>query len=154
MNYTPMYQPYQYPVFASQTRPGAFGQAGGYPGTALPAQNAPAPVSGPQAGGFLVQPVTSREEALAVIADPMAAGVLMPDLGHGVIYLKRFNSQTGASDFGEFALTAPRQEPAAQPAEELVTLSVFNSTVERLREEIAAAKKTTGKAVKKDDPDE
>lgn len=57
--------------------------------------------------GFICRPVTSREEALATPCDFMAAGVIMPDMAHGMIYLKRFNSQTGASDFADFAYTPP-----------------------------------------------
>lgn len=52
---------------------------------------------------FSCKPVTSREEALAMQTDFLAAGTIMPDLSHGVIYLKRFNPNTGASDFIEFA---------------------------------------------------
>lgn len=58
-----------------------------------PQQTAPQPQV---QSGFICRPVTSREEALATPCDFMAAGVIMPDMAHGMIYLKRFNSQTGA----------------------------------------------------------
>ena len=66
---------------------------------AQPQQTAPQPQI---QSGFICRPVTSREEALATPCDFMAAGVIMPDMAHGMIYLKRFNSQTGASDFADF----------------------------------------------------
>lgn len=69
-----------------------------------PQQTAPQPQV---QSGFICRPVTSREEALATPCDFMAAGVIMPDMAHGMIYLKRFNSQTGASDFADFAYTPP-----------------------------------------------
>lgn len=65
--------------------------------------SSPQPAVQPQST-FSCKPVTSREEALAMQTDFMAAGTIMPDLGHGVIYLKRFNPNTGSSDFVEFIL--------------------------------------------------
>ena len=140
----PTYMPYSYPgAFGPQSRPAPFSQPYAYPSPPPPTQSTPAPVSAPAAAAFAVQPVGSLEEARAVIADPFSAGVLLPDLSHGVIYLKRVNPQTGASDFTEF------RAGSAEAAPEFVTLPIFNSTVEKLREEIAATKK--GKAVKRDD---
>ena len=66
-----------------------------------------------QSVGFTCRPVGSREEAVAAQIDYMSAGTVMPDLAHGVIYFKRFNPNTGASDFAEFTYKAP--EPAAPP---------------------------------------
>ena len=134
------YSPYGYsPVFAPQRPSGAF-----YGGTApIPAyapQSAPAPQNGQISAGFAVQPVTSREEALAVIADPLAAGVLLPDLGHGVIYMKRFNPNTGASDFGEFRLAQPAAENPVETVE-YVSRKDFEAALAQLRAELAAAQK-------------
>ena len=88
----------------------------------------PAGVSVPPAlqTGFLCRPVTSREEALAVQADYFSPGTLMPDLGHGVVYMKRFNSNTGASDMFEFALV---QNASAEQvsAAETSTQEIFES---------------------------
>ena len=64
--------------------------------------------------GFNCRPVTSREEAVAVLSDYFTQGTVMPDLGHGRIYLKRFNPNTGASDFFEFALVQQEPESPAQ----------------------------------------
>lgn len=72
-------------------------------------QQIPQQQTQPQVNGYVCRPVTSREEALATPCDFMAAGVIMPDLAHGMIYVKRFNAQTGASDFGDFAFTQPAQ---------------------------------------------
>lgn len=59
--------------------------------------------------GYVCKPVTSREEAVATSTDYFSLGVVMPDLGHGMIYLKRFNQQTGSSDFFEFQRYIPEQ---------------------------------------------
>ena len=142
------YSPYGYnPRFAPQMAAPAF-YGGVAPAVAgMAPQSAPVAAGGQVSGGFAVQPVSSREEALAVIADPLVSGVLLPDLGHGVIYMKRFNPQTGTSDFGEFVLVQPKPvpEPSAAPQPELVTVDVFNSTVEKLREEIRSVKAGRGK---------
>ena len=63
---------------------------------------------------FSCRPVTSREEAVAVQADFFSMGTLMPDLAHGVVYLKRINQQTGAADFFEFAYRQPEAEQKRQ----------------------------------------
>lgn len=76
------------------------------------------PVQPPQQNtqGFSCRPVTSREEAVAVLADYFTPGTIMPDLGHGCIYLKRFNPNTGASDFYEFVLNQTKpEEPKTAP---------------------------------------
>lgn len=52
----------------------------------------------PQMNGRMV---TSREEALGVPVD-FNAPVILPDLAHGVVYVKIFNQQTGAADFIEY----------------------------------------------------
>lgn len=95
--------------------------------------------------GYMCRPVTSRLEAEAVQVDFLGPGTIMPDLAHGVIYLKRFNTNTGASDFLVFAVqNTPETEPV-----QYATIEDINS----LRSEIEALKKH-GKAVKKNDPDE
>lgn len=104
-----------------------------YPGSFQPAQNFQQPAfqqpaqmaqNAFQQPSFVCRPVTSREEAVAVQVDFFGPGTLMPDIGHGVIYLKRFNQQTGASDFLEFSY-APPKAPEPQPE---------YATVEMLRE--------------------
>lgn len=47
--------------------------------------------------------VSSKEEAGGVPADFSGNLMLFPDISHNRIYLKRWNYQTGAADFMEFA---------------------------------------------------
>ncbi len=58
-------------------------------------------------------PVSSKEEALAVRAELFSMGTIMPDLAHGMMYLKRFNQKTGSPEFYEFAYNPP--EPTEMP---------------------------------------
>ena len=84
----------------------------------------------PQMGqnGYACRPVTSREEALGVQVDFFGPGAIMPDLSHGVIYLKRFNQQTGGCDLFVFTAEQPKQEEPVRYA----TLE----DLEKLREEL------------------
>lgn len=131
MSYPTYFSPYSYGGYAPQPRPEA-------PQMPVMGQSAQAP-------GFLTRPVTSREEAVAAQVDFLGPGTIMPDLGHGMIYLKRFNGQTGASDFFAFSLeqAAPEPEPP-----KYVTQEEF----QRLREELEQLKPRKG--AKKSDPDE
>lgn len=79
-------------------------QMGNYPSVM---QNAPTEQQTGQQG-FSVRPVASREEAMAVQTDFFGPGILMPCLGQGVIFLKRFNQNTGASDLLEFVYAPPK----------------------------------------------
>lgn len=70
---------------------------------------APQPMQGPYMNGqqnaqsgFICCPVTSREEAVAFRVEAFGPAVIMPDLGHGMIYFKRFNDKTALADFAEF----------------------------------------------------
>ena len=47
---------------------------------------------------FFCRPVASKEEALGVPVDFMGSPMFFPDLAHNVIYMKRFNTTTGAAD--------------------------------------------------------
>ena len=85
------------------------------------------------APGYVCKPVTSREEAVATSTDYFSLGVVMPDLGHGMIYLKRFNQQTGASDFFDFKLFTPEQ---AAPVE-----YATKADLDALRAELTPKKK-------------
>lgn len=100
---------------------------GGYP--------RPQPMQQPQqiAPGYVCKPVTSREEAIATSTDYFSLGVVMPDIGHGMIYLKRFNQQTGASDFFDFKLFTPEQAPAVEYA--------TKADLDALRSELTAKKR-------------
>lgn len=87
----------------------------------------------PMQPGYICKPVTSREEAIATSTDYFSLGVVMPDLGHGMVYLKRFNQQTGASDFFDFKLFTPEQTPAVEYA--------TKADLDALRAELTAKKK-------------
>lgn len=116
---------------------------GGYP--MQNPQPQPAPMMQPQQPSYKVQPVTDREEALAVPVDYFGPGTILPDLAHGVVYLKRFNQQTGASDFLEF-LYAPAQAKAEpQP----VDLAPVWERIAALEAEMEKLKPTPTKGGKK-----
>lgn len=126
------------PGFAPQGRPVSFPMAPWYAAAQMqPAQ--PSALTAASAPVYAVQPVTRKEEALAVIADPLSPGVLMPDLDHGVIYVKRFNPNTGTSDFAEFSLAAPQAaQESAESAVEYVRMDEFKRVVEPLAKAVAA----------------
>ncbi len=71
-----------------------------------------------------------------------SAGDIMPDLGHGVIYLKRFNPNTGTSEFAEFKYAAPT--PPEKP-QEYATVQMLNDALDGLRSDIAALDKPKAK---------
>ena len=76
------------------------------------------PVSN-QPAGYVCRPVTSREEAVAVTVDFLGPGTIMPDFGHGMIYFKRFNPNSGGAEFFDFSVQPPPQaqpQPQAAPA--------------------------------------
>ena len=85
-----------------------------------------------QGNGYVCRPVTSREEAVAAQTDYLNA-LVMPDIAHGTIYVKRFNSQTGASDFGEFKYSPQEQ---TKPADEFVPMSTFTEFTNSLHDEL------------------
>lgn len=91
--------------------------------------------------------VSSREEAIGVPADFAGNMMLFPDITHNRIYTKRWNFQTGAADFVEFA---PVIEAAPAPAYASVDdMKEMRETLASLKEEVAKLKK--GKTVRKDD---
>lgn len=92
-------------------------------------QNAPTGQPAAQQG-FSVRPVASREEAMAVQTDFFGPGILMPCLGQGTIWLKRFNANTGASDLLEFVYAPPRQEPTG----EFVPMDLFRQLAEKVNQ--------------------
>lgn len=102
-------------------------------------QMAPAQPQG-QMQAFSVRPVTSREEAVAAQIDFLGPGTLMPDFGHGVIYLKRFNRDTGSCDFVVFEARQPEPEtPTPEYATKADLLEMqqviqgLSSDIDRLR---------------------
>lgn len=138
MSYPSYYTPYQFGSYMTQQP--RFDQTP--VNTALP-QNAAQAAPAAQNQGFYVRPVTSREEAVASQVDFFGPGTIMPDLSHGVIYLKRFNPQSGASDFFAFTVEQPKEEAPVQYA--------TKEDIESIRAEIDQLK---GKRLKKNDADE
>ena len=88
-----------------------------------------------QTGGYICRPVTCREEAVAAQVDYFSAGIVMPDLAHGVIYLKRFDPNTGASSFLDFkyAPPAPPIESGSIDPAQFVTRKEFDEFARRLQ---------------------
>ncbi len=121
----PPYNPYQ------QMMPGAQQMM-----TQMPQQMMPAPQM--QQGGLspMSRPVSGKEEAMAAAADFSGAMMLFPDIAHGRVYLKRWNMQTGAADFLEFAPVV-EQRPVQT---EYVSVQAFQMELEKLRAEIASVK--------------
>lgn len=140
MNYPTYYTPYNYAPYQPQQA-----RLDGTGVTAPQMQNAQQSANIGQSGGFLVRPVTGREEAVAVPVDFLGPGTLMPDLPHGTIYLKRFNPQTGSSEFYAFVLPPPEPEP--DPVQ-----YATRQDLDALREEIVQL--IPKKGGKRYDPDE
>lgn len=113
-----------------------------YP-TALPQQQAPQMSPQPM---YQARPVTSREEALGQQVDFFGAGTLMPDLAHGIVYLKRFNQNTGGSDLFEFRLAQPEAQP-----EQSNEIEQIRESIKRLEDELEKLKASRAKVVKKND---
>lgn len=101
-------------------------------GATVPAMSQTSPVS--QQSGFSCRPVTSREEAVATQVDFFSPGTVMPDLSHGVIYLKRINQQTGSADFMEFWFRAEEKKP------EYVTRQEFEDFIKSIKQEKKSGK--------------
>lgn len=96
-------QPYQYQDQLNQLR--------GMQYQPQPVQTTQSPYMNGQPfsqGGFICCPVTSREEAVAFRVEAFGPAVIMPDLGHGMIYFKRFNDKTATADFSEFQYCTPQ----------------------------------------------
>lgn len=91
-NYPPTYYP----------QPGAYAQQSQYvPQQYMQPQQAPV-LSG--------RAVTGREEAMAVPVDFVTGMTICPDLGHGVIYVKALDRNTGTAPLMEFRRADTQQE--------------------------------------------
>ena len=105
----------------------------------------------PQAN-FVCRPVASKEEALGVPVDFMGNPMFFPDLAHGVIYVKQFNTTNGTADLFEFH---GQQKQMSTPS--FAPLDEFNNmkeTIQQLKAEIEQLKKPAGRAKKNDVSDE
>lgn len=99
-----------------------------------------------QPQGLQGRMVASREEALGIPADFMGNPVVMPDLGHGVIYLKKFDPNTGTAPLYEFKLHQPEETKPVEYAkiEDFMGLS---SKVDTIIGDIEKLKKQQKKEV-------
>ena len=98
--------------------------------------------------------VASREEAMGVPADFNGNLMVFPDITHNRVFIKRWNYQTGAADFIEYAPQPPVSPQESMVSSNFVPTDVFQSAIEDLRAEIDALKKPAVKGGKKNDPDE
>lgn len=137
---------------------------GAYPGVYNPGPNVINPPTGqPQAqtlvnnqnAGYVCRPVTSREEAVASQVDFLGPGTIMPDFGHGMIYFKRFNPNSGGAEFFDFSVQPPPQSqqtaPMAQGYDPRGDIEALRGDFNTLRGELeemkkAGQKRTSGKA--------
>lgn len=104
----PYGQGYQQPMYPQPWQP-RYGQQTYQPAPAYPQQMMIRPV---------VRMVTSKDEAVTaqIEFDPTIINLFV-DMAHGMIYSKRFNPNTGAADYDDYALVVPaQQQQAAQPA--------------------------------------
>lgn len=145
MNY-PVYNPYLY---------NSMGPQQGQQGTFMPQHvNQATQIQGSSQGQQQAiqglspasRPVTSKEEAMGVAADFSGALMMFPDITHNRVYIKRWNYQSGAADFVEFApvIPAPVQEEPQNTQTVFASIQDFQdlqNTVENLRQELERMKK-------------
>lgn len=94
---------------------------------------------------------------MGVAADFSGAPMVFPDIANGRIFVKRWNFNTGSSDFTEFvpvvqaapASAPPQMQPAAFAS--LQDLQDLQDLVENLQKEVERLKKPVGRAGKKND---
>lgn len=99
------------------------------------------------------RPVTSKEEAMGVAADFSGALMMFPDITHNRVYIKRWNYQSGAADFVEFAPVIPapaQEEPQNNQAAfaSIQDLQDLQNVVDNLRQELERLKKPQATAAK------
>lgn len=108
---------------------------------------------------FYCRPVASREEALAVPVDFMGNPMFFPDLAHGVIYVKQFNTTNGTADLFEFhGQQKQTAVPSFAPLDEFnatkETIGQLKETILQLQSEIDQLKKPAARGKKTDVSDE
>lgn len=136
-NYMNYYQPMQNQYQPGQMNPPMMNQP-----QAQPAQQS-------QQSNFVCRPVASKEEALGVPVDFMGSPMFFPDLAHNVIYVKRFNTNTGAADVFEFR----GEQAKASPAPSFAPLDEFNAmknAIAQMQTDIEQLKNPAWRARKND----
>lgn len=150
---------YGYPAYGNYNPINPFGPVQNYPAMQQPPQTPAQPVQ-PQGGvgaqpGFYCRPVASKEEALGVPVDFMGQPMFFPDLAHNIIYVKRFNTTTGAADVYEFR--GPDGQNQVNPVTAFAPLDEFmdlKETIEQIKADVDKLKRPVNRAVKKSDSDE
>lgn len=79
-----------------------------------------APQQMQQAEMFIVRIASSREEAVATPGDYFKTTIIL-GLNHGMVYIKRFNSETGSMDFDYY-----RFSPETENTPKYLTVEEFN----------------------------
>ena len=108
---------------------------------------------------FFCRPVASKEEALGVPVDFMGQPMFFPDLAHGVIYVKQFNTTNGTADLFEFhgqqkQTSAPSFAPLDEFNATKETIGQLKETILQLQNEIDQLKKPAARGKKTDVSDE
>ena len=93
----------------------------------------------PPQDAFISRQVASREEAVAIPTD-FTRPIVMLDFGHGAIYVKRFNHNTGSGELLDFKYISPAE---AAPTQEFVTRQEFDKFCSDLMRRIVGAGKET-----------
>lgn len=157
MSYPAPYNPYAYTQFMPQMSQ----QSQFNPQQNMPVQNniqqPTMPQQGVQGISPTSRPVTNKEEAMGVAADFTGSPMVFPDITHNRVYMKRWNSNTGAADFIEYAPVQQEQPQQTSPAAMFATvddLSDLKDIVDHLKSEVERLKKPAGKVVKKNESDE
>lgn len=103
------------------------------------------------------RPVSNKDEANAVQADFSGSMMLFPDVTHNRIYLKRWNMNTGAAEFAEFApvvsenVSPEVSAPAFATTEQVDELKCLLGDIKKDIEQLKKPIMTNGKAAKKND---
>ena len=111
----------------------------------------------PAYGGYNpVTPFAPAPQIYQPMQQPSPQPVQAAQTAHNVVYMKRFNTNSGAADVFEFKLDVPREKQEQAPAQvaAFAPLDEFidmKDTVQNLKDEVDRLKKPAGKAVKKND---
>jgi hypothetical protein len=77
--------------------------------------------------------VSNRDEANAIPADFSGSLMVFPDVKNNRVYIKRWNFQTGAADFLEFAPVLPE----AKDSPKYATVEELNALREEFRKAVS-----------------
>ena len=92
-----------------------------------------------QQSGMLCRPVTSPDEAKNTPVDFMGNLMIFPDVQNNRIYTKRWNGQSGMTEFCEFVPAIPAAQEAPQPDPVMQALATLNEKVDALASKIGGS---------------